>query len=290
MQNDSRVSYVWYLCFNSTNCPSCPTLICQMKYRILRKVLNPIEKALSEKAPNPLEINSYKVAKRSLYISYASIVIAVIFGLIGIYYMRVSPTGEQISRLIKQDSTLLSVQIDAANLTIEADNMRKFDVLKNKFNQYNEITLLSTELEKFIYLYKLKKKGQALVLTQVVGERIRIIDEILRILKQMQDIDELIPSHGLGIKISKCQTGLLQYKMLYTDNLSIGGTVDTSLLGQKAFDTLMYNVIELVDVLMPNLQEGRNRTERNMREIDSVNEINRRISDSNSIKRLGKKP
>ena len=80
--------------------------------------------------------------------------------------MQDSPEKGQIKNLIgkadkilTKDSILLSVQIDAINLNIETSNLEKYDLLKKKFNRYNEITLLFTELEQFTYVFKLQKQG-----------------------------------------------------------------------------------------------------------------------------------
>ncbi len=259
-----------------------------MKYKVFKNTLKPIIDALGNREATVLERNSYKMAYRSLWVSIASIVIAIIFGSIGIYYMQGSPDRGQLSRLLKQDSVLLSVQIDAINLNIEMSNMQKIEMLRKKFSRYNQVTLLFTELEQYTFLYELQKQHKAIVKTQSVDERLRIVKGIIDIFSQLEDLDDLLPMHNIASDYGKCATELMRYKMLYIDNMIMGAKVDTSLLGQNAFSQLMYHVIEMKDKTMPLMSEGRNRIERNIKENDSINIANKSIADSIAMKKVRK--
>ena len=105
----------------------------------------------------------------------------------------------------------------------------------------------------------------------------------------MSDIDELIPGHNLAVYYSNCGTRIMQYKMLYTDNTAMGGLIDTSVIGQRAFDTIIYNVIDLEKRVFPYIAEGRYRIERNIKQMDSIIGVNNKIRDSIELARAQKK-
>ena len=234
---------------------------------------------------------NYLIPKNADILAIATILMTLVFGIWGLYLSnKTLDTSVDIQHfnslltksdmILTKDSILISIQKHLYNLNAEITNQNKIEQLNKIFNRYNELTISFTELEQYLYIFKLKKQGKINIKIQSINEQIKRIDALLGIMKGMPDIDDLVPGYNFSGLYGDALTKLLWYKMLYTDNSSIGGVMDTSYLGQKAFDTLMYNVINLQDLVMLHISEGRNRTLSNLKQMDRITRINNKVMDS----------
>jgi hypothetical protein len=248
----------------------------------------PIER--ENPAPNTSFHRSNVIANR---VSIASLIVAIasmaLTGVVGIIF---SPNASQFDTLLKKqdrlltkDSILIDVQAELFNINAENANQIKFDRLTEKCNRYNELIYSFSEMEQYLAIFRLQKQGKAIIKMPSVHYRLSQLNSIIEIMKTMKDVDELVPQHNLAYHYSNCLTNLMQYKMLYTSNKAIGGTVDTSLVGQRAFDTLMYSIIDLEDKTMPYISSALDKTNKNRMQIDSVMGVNNRARDSAELAR-----
>lgn len=183
----------------------------------------------------------------------------------------------QIDTLISLNKILrkeYSVAIDQFNMDAELATHKGRGELMKAFNDYNELLYLFVDLEPHIAIFRLQRQGHATVKIRTAQSRLTIIESIQNTLRKANNVDELMPGHNLANIYGDCITELMQYRILYINNIASGGLYDTSEDGRKSFDTLMYRVIDLVDTVLPNLDEGRFKVQANIKTIDSVIEIN----------------
>ncbi len=253
----------------------------------LREIIAPVKNAINELGnPSANEKRAIRIARYSIVLSVLSI------GLV-VWQILDSPNSKQFSLLLEKqsklyskDSLLAEVQIDYYNLNAEITNQNKKDLLNKKFNRYNEITFALSDVEEYVYWFKAfreRKRGHLAVLS--VNDRLNLIREIFARLKGMTDIEELIPNHKLGAAYDKCITSMLRAQMIYTDGRAYAGTVDSSYEGQKAFNELMFSVLDFQDKVLEHIAEGRDKTDREIKSLDTVIDVNNKVMIANAHKR-----
>lgn len=254
----------------------------------------------------------------NLWIGIAGVVVALFYGAWGIYLTQksidTSVDVAQFNRLLDKTEKLIAknaelvalstVQIDSLvsinkklskqtdiardqynlNADLANENVRK--EAADKFNQFNNLVFAFAEMESIISYHRAERSGKMVLRTKNVHERIKALEKIQKSLVKINNIEDLLPGKSYDKMYSECLTKVMVYQLQCSDFIRESGlSVDTSVIGQKAYDTVMYRVIDLVDSVLPHIEEGRAKVKKDLDEINSVIKINNDIKTENQKKR-----
>jgi len=198
----------------------------------------------------------------------------------------------QVDTLVSLNKTLneqVDVLIEMHNLNVVDFNMKNQKMLLEKANAYNDIASAMNEIEPIINIFRAARDNHLVIQIVNVKQRLDILDTVnskLNILKSSTYLMPFgMPTEVLSAMLDSCYNGIGKYKSDCLYNISRGrGYIDSSYIGQKMFADVINSYLDLEDSIGAHLDENRERTIRNLREVEKAIDSKNRILDKRKAK------